>query len=150
MTTLEFISYIRSLDMKLWVEGDRLRYSMPSGTLTPELLQQLAAHKTELINFLSQNKLAAQTTEPPIIPTSRHQPLPLSYAQQRLWIFDQLNPQMAVYNVAGAIRLRGHLNLKAFEQSLNEIVRRHEMLRTTFRVIDGAAVQHISPAAFHA
>jgi amino acid adenylation domain-containing protein/FkbM family methyltransferase len=60
--------------------------------------------------------------------------LPLSYAQQRLWVLDQLQPGSAVYNIARCIRLTGPLNLSILEQSLAEIMRRHETLRTRFAV----------------
>jgi hypothetical protein len=70
---------------------------------------------------------------------------PLSFAQQRLWFLDQLIPDSSLYNVPLAARLQGHLNLSALEQSLNEIVRRHEVLRTTFRAVAGEPVQAITP-----
>ena len=54
MKTVELLSNLRHLDVKLWVEGERLRYSAPPKTLNPELIAQLAAHKTEIINLLSQ------------------------------------------------------------------------------------------------
>ena len=71
---------------------------------------------------------------------------PLSFAQQRLWFLDQLEPESAVYNIPGVLRLRGILHIPALEQSLNEIVRRHEALRTTFAIQDGVPVQIISPS----
>src|SRR5437588_10194189 len=61
-----------------------------------------------------------------------HSPVPLSFAQQRLWFIDQLVPGNPVYNGSSAMRLAGPLNIAAFQESLNEIVRRHEILRTTF------------------
>jgi amino acid adenylation domain-containing protein len=72
--------------------------------------------------------------------------LPLSFAQQRLWFLDQLEPRSSVYNVPGAVRIRGALDVLALELSLNEIVRRHEALRTIFSVIEGNPVQIISPS----
>jgi amino acid adenylation domain-containing protein/FkbM family methyltransferase len=69
--------------------------------------------------------------------------LPLSFAQQRLWFLDQLLPGVTAYNIPGALRLRGPLNLTALEQSLNEIIARHETLRTVFSVVDGQPVQWI-------
>ncbi|HSL71196.1 MAG TPA: condensation domain-containing protein, partial [Longimicrobiales bacterium] len=69
--------------------------------------------------------------------------LPLSFAQQRLWFLDQLQPGVTAYNIPGALRLRGALNLTALEQSLNEIIARHETLRTVFSVVDGQPVQWI-------
>ncbi len=82
----------------------------------------------------------------PIIP--RRSPgdrLLLSFAQQRLWFLDQLVPGNPFYNIAGPIRMNFSLNVDVFRRSLNEIVRRHESLRTTFSVEDGVPVQVISP-----
>ena len=66
---------------------------------------------------------------------------PASFAQQRLWFLDELEPGSPTYNIAAALRLRGALDVAALKRSLNEIVRRHEALRTTFSVGDGQAVQ---------
>ena len=71
---------------------------------------------------------------------------PLSFAQQRLWFLDQLEPGSAVYNVPGALRLRGSLDVGTLGQSLHEIMRRHESLRTTFSMVEGEPVQVISPS----
>ncbi|WP_414568460.1 non-ribosomal peptide synthetase [Nostoc sp. CCY 9925] len=68
---------------------------------------------------------------------------PVSFAQQRLWFLDQLIPNNTIYNVPTVIRLTGSLNLTALEQTFNEIVRRHESLRTTFIVLDGQPLQAI-------
>ncbi|MEW5861420.1 MAG: condensation domain-containing protein, partial [Cyanobacteriota bacterium] len=68
---------------------------------------------------------------------------PASFAQQRLWFLDQLIPGNTIYNVPTVIRLTGSLNLAALEQTFNEIVRRHEALRTTFKVLEGQPVQVI-------
>src|SRR5262249_39647095 len=64
-----------------------------------------------------------------------------SFAQERLWFLEQLEPGSAVYNICRAYRLTGNLNLGALESSLNEIVRRHEVLRSSIRVADGQPVQ---------
>jgi len=76
---------------------------------------------------------------------SRDENLPLSFAQQRLWFVDQLEGGHSAYNIPVAIRLRGPLNVMAFEQTLSELVRRHEILRTTLPMVDGQPVQAISP-----
>jgi NRPS condensation-like uncharacterized protein len=68
---------------------------------------------------------------------------PLSFAQQRLWFLDQYEPDNILYNLAAAIRLKGAFNVTALEQSLNEILRRHEVLRTTFSMVDDRPVQII-------
>ena len=82
---------------------------------------------------------------PPVVPVPRDGPLPLSFAQQRLWFIDQLEPGSAAYNVPQAMRLRGALDLGMLRRALGEVVRRHESLRTTFRRVDGRAAQVISP-----
>jgi amino acid adenylation domain-containing protein len=74
-------------------------------------------------------------------------PCPMSSAQQRLWLFDQLEPGSPAYNMPVAIRLTGQLNLSALHQSLNQIVRRHEILRSTFAAIDGQLLQFACPPA---
>ena len=82
---------------------------------------------------------------PPILPVPRDGDLALSFAQQRLWFFDQMEPGLSAYNIPAAIRLKGPLNLAALERSLNEIVRRHESLRTNFETVDGRPAQRIAP-----
>src|SRR5215467_5823259 len=69
---------------------------------------------------------------------------PLSFAQQRLWFLDQYEPDNILYNLPSAIRLKGTLNVTALERSLNEIVRRHGALRTTFSIVDDRPVQVIN------
>lgn len=82
---------------------------------------------------------------PPVRPVSRDGALPLSFAQQRLWFLDQWEPANSTYNTSAAFRLIGPLNVGALERSLNEIVRRHDALRTTFPSVDGQPVQAIAP-----
>jgi amino acid adenylation domain-containing protein/non-ribosomal peptide synthase protein (TIGR01720 family) len=72
--------------------------------------------------------------------------LPLSFAQQRLWFLDRLEPGSPLYNVAAAVRLTGSLDVTALERSLNEVVRRHEVLRATFPAIDGQAQLVVTPS----
>ncbi|MEW5931881.1 MAG: condensation domain-containing protein, partial [Gemmatimonadota bacterium] len=84
---------------------------------------------------------------PPIERVPRSGPLPLSYAQQRLWLVDRLEPGSVAYNMPYALRLRGALDTAALRASLDALVRRHEVLRTTFAERDGAPVQVIHPPA---
>src|SRR6266478_3264995 len=71
---------------------------------------------------------------------------PASFAQQRLWFLDQVDPGSAVYNVPIAFRLDGALNVSALTQALQELVNRHEALRTTFGASEGVPVQIVTPA----
>jgi amino acid adenylation domain-containing protein len=80
-----------------------------------------------------------------IKPVPRDGNLPLSFAQARLWLLEQLNPGSDIYNMPALVRLVGELNVEALEQSINEIIRRHEVLRTTFCLVDGQPLQIITP-----
>jgi amino acid adenylation domain-containing protein len=82
---------------------------------------------------------------PAIVPIDRSHALPLSFAQQRLWFLDQLQPGSAFYNIPGTLRLAGRLDIDVFDRVLNEITRRHESLRTRFAVNDDTPVQCVSP-----
>jgi hypothetical protein len=70
---------------------------------------------------------------------------PLSFSQQRLWFLNRLEPESYAFNISNAVRLRGALDVPALGRTLNEIVRRHEALRTTFAEVDGEPVQLIAP-----
>ncbi|MFY1829601.1 amino acid adenylation domain-containing protein, partial [Myxococcus fulvus] len=82
---------------------------------------------------------------PPIRPAPRDRPLPLSFAQQRLWFLDQFEPNSAFYNIPTSFRIRAPLNVAALQGSLDALVLRHESLRTTFTVMDQQPVQVIAP-----
>ncbi|MET0622646.1 MAG: condensation domain-containing protein, partial [Pyrinomonadaceae bacterium] len=101
----------------------------------------LAAHVESLLAG------GVRPAAPPLEPTARDAALPLSFAQQRLWIMDQLEPGNPRYNLTHALRLRGSLDAAALERSIEEIVRRHETLRTTFAVVGRTPAQVIHPDA---
>ncbi|MFN6514069.1 MAG: amino acid adenylation domain-containing protein [Nostoc sp. CreGUA01] len=77
---------------------------------------------------------------------SQISPAPLSFAQQRLWFLHQLDPDNPYYSELACVQLLGALNVHALEKSFNEIVQRHEALRTTFEIVEEQAVQVIHPA----
>ncbi|MET0396001.1 MAG: amino acid adenylation domain-containing protein, partial [Longimicrobiaceae bacterium] len=83
---------------------------------------------------------------PPVLPVERGGALPLSFAQERLWFLDRLEPGSAVYNIPVAWRLGGAPDVAALRRALGEIVRRHETLRTVFAQVDGSPVQVIAPS----
>ena len=146
----EFLADLASQDIKLWVEGARLRCNAPKNVLTLEIRSQLAERKTEILSFLQHRKgeegygrddLRIAPTK--IVPVSRSQNLPLSFAQQRLWFLSQLEGSTAVYNIPVALHLTGVLDVSALKQALLEIVKRHEVLRTSFTTVDNSPVQII-------
>ncbi|EDN65438.1 non-ribosomal peptide synthetase [Beggiatoa sp. PS] len=112
--------------------------------MTAELLAQLRDRKTEILTFLKENQ-SSKTTSGEVIQTfpRENNILPLSFAQQRLWFLDQLVPNNPFYNIPLVLQLSGPLQKTVLEQTLNEIVQRHEILRTTFTTVNGKPVQVI-------
>ncbi len=82
---------------------------------------------------------------PDLVPVSRDGKLQLSFAQQSMWFLYQLDSSSPFYNESFQIQIIGSLNVTVLEQSFNEIIRRHEVLRTTFPTIDGIPFQAIAP-----
>ncbi|HEU4562037.1 MAG TPA: amino acid adenylation domain-containing protein, partial [Longimicrobium sp.] len=99
----------------------------------------------ELAARLEEIRRAGVPVLPPVVPVERRGALPLSFAQERLWFLDRLEPGSATYNMPQARRLGGALDETALQRSLSEIVRRHQALRTTFTEVDGSPVQVITP-----
>jgi hypothetical protein len=90
---------------------------------------------------------ATSLAAPSIPPRSAGAPIPLSFQQQRVWMLEQRWPGTKLYHVTRAETIGGPINRAAFEQSLQTIVRRHQILRTSIAVRDGTPVQEIAPAA---
>ena len=141
MSIAKFVSHLRNLDVRLSAEGQRLRLNAPKGVLTNSLRAQIAERKQELLQFLSDYEQSASFIPPPILQRTSSDPAPLSFAQDRLWFLEQLESGSAVYNICRASRLTGQLNIAALESSLSEIVRRHEILRSQIRIVDGRPAQ---------
>lgn len=115
-------------------------------------LENLPPEKRELVlKKLREQKLLSKPdpkSQPfSIEPISRDRPIPLSFAQARLWFLDRLEGESAAYNMPAAIELKGSLDVASLEKALQEIVRRHEVLRTTFKKINDSPVQIIDPSA---
>jgi aryl carrier-like protein len=83
---------------------------------------------------------------PPLRPVPRDQPLPLSFAQQRLWFLHQLHPDSTAYHIVRAVRIRGTLDLAALGATFEYLVERHHALRTVFPSHEGRPVQVVLPA----
>jgi len=142
----DFISHLYSLDVRLTPEGERLRVDGPKGTLNAVLREQIAEHKAEILQFFRNADNANHFAPPPISRAAKDEASPLSFAQERLWFLEQFEPGGSAYNICRAARLTGLLKIEALEQSLSEIMRRHEVLRTRFQVVDGRPVQVRAPA----
>ena len=145
MKTVEFVSYLQNLGVKLWIDQEQLRYRSPKGVMTPELKQDLVDYKTEILELLREAQIPQPSLATSIKPIARDGQLPLSFAQQRLWFIEKTGLSSNAYNIPLTLNLVGKLDEIALQQSLNHIITRHETLRTTFSEVDGTAVQIIRP-----
>jgi amino acid adenylation domain-containing protein len=144
MNLNQFLAELAERGVKLWIEGDTLRFRDPKGVLTSEDRDLLVLHKAKLISLLSQSNTSANDTDQTIVPVSEQREIPLSFPQEQLWFLSQLDPNNVSYNELFALRFLGVLNIVALEQSLNKIVARHAALRTNFATVNGQPVQVIA------
>jgi acyl transferase domain-containing protein len=129
-------------------------YARLTQSLSPSItLQQVLAHQTiaEFAEAVGQEiemagEQSGEAAPHTISATPRDAELPVSFSQQRLWFIYQLAPDSSVYNLGDAIRMSGQLNIEVLERSLNEIVRRHEALRTRFVSRNGQPTQVVEPS----
>ncbi|MGC2062518.1 MAG: condensation domain-containing protein, partial [Thermodesulfovibrionales bacterium] len=102
--------------------------------------------KQALFEMLAQQERPDSSSISVITTRDKTKPAPLSFAQQRLWFLDQLEPGSSAYNISRVLRLTGYLNAAALEQSIGEIIRRHEVLRTAFITQNDRPFQRIAPS----
>ncbi|HZS34487.1 MAG TPA: condensation domain-containing protein [Methylomirabilota bacterium] len=146
MTSLrEFLDELARVDVRVWADGETLRCSGPADVVTPELQAQLRARKAEILAFLGQARAATMGGD--WTPAPRPGRLPLSEGQERLWRLAELQPASGAYITTTVFRLEGDLDVAAVERSLDELQRRHEILRTSFPSDGGDPVQRIAPPA---
>jgi amino acid adenylation domain-containing protein len=139
VTIDELVAQVRALDIRLSVDGERLRCSAPRGVLTDRLREQLSTRKAEILTWLRTHGNGSSEGQ-----GSGHETL--SFAQQRLWFIDQLSPGGFAYNITGGLRIEGPLDVSALERALDGLVRRHEPLRTVFVAVDGQPMQVVNSA----
>lgn len=136
---------LMAVQLKNRIEGD-------IGVVVPMIrfiqgptIEDLAKTITELLQeSLESTDAGAQNQLPPLV-VSRPTTLPLSFAQERLWFFDQLEPGSAAYNIPLAIRLRGSLDRAALDAAITNLVDRHEILRTRFSTVGDEPTQVVEP-----
>jgi hypothetical protein len=134
---------LRAQDIQLRAEGGDLRVSAPPGALTSDLREALSRRKGELLAHLhAGGEERALDAIPPLVRVNRDRELPLSFAQERMWVLQQLAPTESVYIVRNTSFLRAEATM--VRRSWSALVDRHEILRTTYRMKDdGKLVQVI-------
>jgi amino acid adenylation domain-containing protein len=139
----ELLTLLRQKEVRIWAEGDKLRYSARDGAFTPDVLEAISHHKDDLLEVIHRVDAFQPAEEPTIRRYPRSDFIPLSYAQQGMWFLHQLEGNHPAYSVLMAMRLRNRLDIEALEKSLAELVRRHESLRTCFPNVGGQPFQRI-------
>ncbi|MEH2295890.1 amino acid adenylation domain-containing protein [Nostoc sp.] len=146
MKTLdELLLELGRLNIKVWVDGNNLRYQAPKGILTSDILAQIKIYKTEILAFLNQSTIESQSIIKPVDATIKNDGLPLSFTQQQFWLLHHLEESNYIYNMVRAFRLEGDLDIPNFERAIQCLIARHSILRTGFKVVNGSPVQVITP-----
>jgi amino acid adenylation domain-containing protein/non-ribosomal peptide synthase protein (TIGR01720 family) len=140
LTLNELLVRLRSQSVSVYVEGGRLRFRAPPGAIDEALKHAITAHRSALRELVDGR--SSTDDSGPLVAKPRPTTIPLSHAQSRLWFEDQIGAG-AAYDMPALIRVRGPLDLKLVERSLNAIVARHEALRTALRSVKGRPQQRI-------
>lgn len=139
-TLTEFVLRLKGHQVSVVARNGDLAVSCPAGRMPEYLLAEIRARKRELIGFLNRRPIETQIA---IKSVDTQLDYEVSPAQRRIWMFDQIDVARRAYNVPGAYLLTGELDLAALQESLNALIARHEILRTTFISRDGEIRQRI-------
>ena len=132
---------LKKLDITIKVVNDSLDIKAPKGVLNEELLKEIKACKSDLINLINQySTLKARESEPiPVVEKSKD--YPLSSSQNRLWVLSQIDEANRSYNIPGHQVIDAEMDVKAFFDSLKDLFSRHEIFRTVFKVNENDEVR---------
>ncbi len=141
------LTELERLDIKLWVEGDKLRFDAPPGALTTDLRSRLQASKPALIQCLVQAGIHAPGDGFPFLTDLERAGIhPLSFAQRHFGLIQLRHPEACFYNVPFGFRIKGLLDVDALQKSLDALVGRHGFLRTTLQKVEGEIRQVVATA----
>lgn len=144
MNLQEQLKELAGRGLTLQPDGDQLRVKGPKQVLTPAVQSFLKQHKSEILKLLGPGPAPQAPALTPITPSQNTgNQYPLSFAQRRFWFLHQLEPDTSVYHISGGLEFRGALQIQALERALNEIVQRHQALRTVFPATDGSPCQRV-------
>ena len=129
----QLLDELAARDVRLTLDGERLKVNAPAGALDDGLKARMSQAKAEILAVLKN----AAASRGGLRRVPRVGPLPISYAQQRLWFLDRMQPGNSHYNIAFPVRMTGRLDLMAMTGAIDALPRRHEALRTRIRDVDG-------------
>jgi Condensation domain/TubC N-terminal docking domain len=128
------VKQAREAGVQLFVQDGKLNFTARKGAFSKELREKIAANKQEIVHFLTRvdGAIVGDSSSVRLPRATTRQAVPLSFAQQRLWFVDQLEGGSHQYNIFTALRLKGLLDKQALQWAFDEIIRRHEVLRTVY------------------
>ncbi|RKH49357.1 non-ribosomal peptide synthetase [Corallococcus llansteffanensis] len=143
MTLQALLTELTQRRISVTASGNTLRLRGPASALTDDVRGRVATHKQELLAWLEQTRSAPSRSELARMPKGAE--LPVSSFQRRMWFIDRLRPGLTAYNLAIELRFRGRLDLDALRWCIQELVRRHDVLRSTFETVDGRPCVRVAP-----
>jgi len=150
MSLRERLHQLTHQGLQIEEDDGQLRVRGPKDVLTADVQGFLSEHKSQILEQLRRSSVTVAPSLEPVVPMPRAgDGTPLSFAQSRLWFLHRLDPTTSVYHISGAIELHGVVDSGALEKALEEIVRRHESLRTVFPEQDGRPSQQVVPFEPH-
>ena len=142
MNTQQIIDQCANLGITLTLEAKGLGLGGNTKALKPELIELIKSNKQELIEYI-QDFLPSNLNNSGITKVGRDSDLPLSPAQMQLWLVNEIQGQSPECNMPGACRIDGEFHFEQAQKALIDVIKRHEILRTCYREIDGSPVQII-------
>lgn len=144
MTMFQLLKELKSKGIRVRQENGELKFQAPKGTMNDSLRALLLTHKAGLIEFLQQQELEKALADgQPLRKAVESKRIPLSAAQESLWVIEQVAPGGTEYNIPVSIQLHGKLDIAALNHAVNGIIQRHEILRTVYKKDPQGAYQAV-------
>jgi amino acid adenylation domain-containing protein len=144
MTVLDLIARLGSAGIRLWLEDDQLKFKAPKGALTPELRDALVAMKPQVIDFLRQTRTQGDNADR-IPQAATRDSAPMTFSQRGVWFVEQLAPGNSTFHIPSALYLRGILDRDALRIAFEQVLARHDALRSVFDASVGEPVVRVLP-----
>jgi len=145
-TIVRFVNAFRRSGVTFSIKEQELRYEAPKGVLSSAQLAEIRVRKSEIVEFLTRAQ-QHDAESIPLVRAGRQDNVPLSYAQERLWILEQIEKLGSAYHLLATVHLSGCLDPVALDRAFAALIERHQVLRTRFGVVDGEPIQLIDPPA---
>ncbi len=138
----EWVSEMKAKHIKLWVEDESLRYKAPKGVVSDEILRDISARKSEIIEYIRAGDYQDLLSNP-IPPAPEREYYPLSSPQRMMFVLSQIDKGSIAYNLTQILKISGNFDKNRLIKVIEQLIARHESLRTSFRLIKGEPAQII-------